>query len=139
MPSYAFTITTTTTPSIEVYGVNVSYNEILNSLGSFFYLIQKLYLQTNTLAQANEPMSYIKYDSNGNKSTVVVYPAIDPYGKQEALVTDLEKEGLVIDGRLIMLINIFASSMIRYTFFTQRGYLSNALPGPSNKSLVKNV
>ena len=139
MPSYGFTITTTTTPSIEVYGTNVSYNEILNSLGSYFYLIQKLYFETHTIYQANEPILYTKYDVNGTKKILVVYPVIDPYGKQAALLSDLEQEGLVIDGRLVMQVNIFASTWIRYTFFTKRGYLGHALPDASNKSVVKNV
>ncbi len=139
MPSYGFTISTTTTPSIEVYGVNISYNEILNSLGSYFYLLEKLFLETNTVAQANEPISYVKYDSNGTQATVVVYPAIDPYGAQSALLEDIEQRKLTLDGRLTMEINLFASTWIRYTFFTKRGYLSNALPGEANKSLLKNV
>lgn len=139
MPSYPFSTTIVSTPSIEVYGVNVSYEELLNSFGSYYYLIQKLFIETQTINQANQPISFTKYNVDGQKNTYVVSPTIDPYGKQAALLTDLEEYNLIADGRLVVQYNIFASTWLRFTFFTERGFLSGFLPDKSNKQQVADV
>lgn len=141
MASFPFAITIQSTPDIEVYGVNITYEEILNSFANYYYLIQKLYLETRTISQANEPLSFEKYDSNGNKNTQIVSPAIDPYGKQSALVQDMEQYKIIADGRLTMAFNVLPLAWIRFTFFTCRGYTSQCLNDfhPSNQQQVKEM
>lgn len=138
MPSVPFTVTVQATPSIQVTGVNISYEELLNSFGAYWYWIEQLYLETFTDSQANEPIVFDRYNSDGTKDVKVLVPAIDPFGKQAAIYIPVYEFNFIIDSRLIITPSILPNSQIRYTFYSRRGFLSQKLDAisPSNKQLI---
>lgn len=127
MASFPVTITVQNTPPIEAFGSNISYDELINSLGSYYYLLEKIFIETYTVSQANEPMSFSKFNVDGSKRFDVVSPNIDPYGRQTAVLTDVSEFNLVMDGQLDFSYIIFSMSWVRFTFFTKRGYVSEGL------------
>lgn len=141
MPSFPFSISVSATPALEVFGVNISYEEILNSFGSYFYLLEKMFIDvfTNSNIQANQPLQFIRYNVNGSENTLVISPTVDPYGRQSALLQDLEKRNIIFDGQTILAVNILPSAFLRFTFFTKRNYLSNGLTGGRPKDKMPNV
>lgn len=141
MASYSFSISVQNTPPIQVYGVNITYEELLNSFGAYYYLIEKMFLQADQILQISQYLSFEKYKATGNLNKLVINPAIDPYSKQASILLLLEKNGIVIDSQLTMQTVILPLSFIRYTFFTQRGYTSKQLNQyyPPNKAQVKDV
>ncbi len=138
MASFPVTITTNNTPPVQVYGVNVSYNEILQSLGAYCYLIEGIFMQTLSALQVNEYLQFIKFNSDGIKQTDVVNPALDLYAYQPAILLELQDREIIIDGKTSLNFNLLAGQWMRLTFITYRNYLAQGLDqfGPSNKKRV---
>ncbi len=141
MATFPFTISVQTTPSIQVTGVNVSYNELLNSFGDYCYLFEKIFGEAPTFAQINQIISFIKFNVTGNKNKDVITPAVDPYQKQASLLLDLTDQKIIADGRLQMSFTLLANSWERFTFFTQRVYVAQGLDkfSPNNLTKADNV
>jgi hypothetical protein len=98
-----------------------------------------MYLESTTREQADQPITFDKYDVNGKKRTDVISPVLDLYGSQPANIVDLKNFCFVADGQLIVTPNLIPMSWVRYTFFTCRNYVSNGLNdlgGVPNKKLV---
>ncbi len=141
MATFPFVVSAASSPPIEVVGVNLSYEELLNSFGDYCYLFEKIFSETISYSQANQVISFLKYDVNGNKKTDVITPVIDPYQKQPAILIDLGDNSIIADGRLQMSFDLLPMSWDRFTFFTKRVFAAQGLDkfAPDNKAQVKNV
>lgn len=138
MPTYTVTITVVSTPPVQVFGVGVSYEALLNSFGSYWYLIKRIFIQSDNIDQINTPISFQKYDVTGMKRVIIDYPCLDPYQKQAAYLTELEQYDLVADSRLIVEMDILPMTKTIYTFYACMGNVSQPLNnfGRPNKCLV---
>src|SRR5690348_16919235 len=77
-----------------------SYNQIIGSLGSTLYAIDKVYIKGSSNEQVMVPIQYQKYDVNGNIKTFQEIANIDPNQFQASLYIDMQKHKLVFDGTL---------------------------------------
>lgn len=120
MPSFAVTITITTTPAVAVTASNVSYDEIRRSLGDYVYLVNRVYLFSNIFQQLNGVVKYQHYDVNGNINVESLTPTIDPYQTQKSLFYNTKKFDVVLDGQSSLNFNLLPSAEIKIEFFTNR-------------------
>lgn len=129
MASFPVTITVESTPPVEVFGTFIPYEDILNSLGSFYYLIERIFIEAliGGVGQGNQPLQFNRYNANGLVGQVVISPAINPYGKQAVIMVDVSEYELVADSRLIMSFDILPLAAIRFTFYTKRGSIQEGL------------
>ena len=86
MPNVPPSISVGTTPTIEVTSVSgIDYNTINQSIGSFTYLLDNVYIYSSNLLQLNYPIGLKKYNKFGDKHIKVLQPIIDPYQNASAL------------------------------------------------------
>lgn len=86
MPSVPPNITVNSTPDIEVDSISgVSYAQINQSIGSYFYLVKNIYIYSSNINQLLQPIGLKKYNKFGDKHITVLQPMIDPYQSVGAL------------------------------------------------------
>jgi hypothetical protein len=141
MASFPFSVSISSSPALEVSGVNISYEELLNSFGAYFYLLEKMFIRAfaNNDEQVNQPLQFTRYNLNGSENSLVFNPCLDPYGRQSALLQDFTGRNILLDGQTILAVDILAGASLRYTLFTKRNYLSNGLLGGRPKDKMPNV
>lgn len=120
MPSFPVTITITTTPAVAVTATNVSYDEIRRSLGDYVYLVNRVYLFSNSFQQLNGVVKYQHYDVNGSINVESLTPTIDPYQSQKSLYYDTKKFNVIIDGQSNFDFDLLPNSELKIEFFTNR-------------------
>jgi hypothetical protein len=94
------------------------YESILNSMGSYVYEVQSLYLKANSNEQILEGFTVEQYDVNGYIRSFNQKPAIDPYQYQTSLFFKLVKENIVLNGQTTFDINILPNEVIYLNIYT---------------------
>jgi hypothetical protein len=120
MPSFAVTITITTTPAVSVTASNVTYDEIRRSLGDYVYLVERIYLFSNSFRQISSVVKYENYDVNGNIKVESLTPTVDPYQTQKSLFYDTKKFDVILNGQSSLDFDLLPNSEIKLEFFTNR-------------------
>ena len=79
MPSYIPTITTYNNGVITVVSTDgTSYESILNSMGSFVYGVEEVYVKTNSNEQILKGFQVEQYDVSGYVKSFSQKPTVDP-------------------------------------------------------------
>lgn len=76
----------------------VSYNQLLNSLGTDVYNAFMIYIYSTNGGQVTTPMTYFIYDVNGNKDFRTLTPTKDPYQDNNAILYETPKGAVVFNG-----------------------------------------
>ena len=105
-----------------------SYESILNSMGSFVYGVNEVYMKTNSNSQILKGFKVEQYDVNGYIKSFEQKPTIDPYRYQKSVFFKMTKENVVLNGQttfdLSMLPNEVVFMSIYVNELTLRDYLS---------------
>ncbi len=105
-----------------------SYESILNSMGSFVYGVNEVYMKTNSNSQILKGFKVEQYDVNGYIKSFEQKPTIDPYQYQKSVFFKMTKENVVLNGQttfdLSMLPNEVVFMSIYVNELTLRDYLS---------------
>lgn len=110
---YTPTITTFPAPVVTIVSQdNTSYETIQQALISTAYIGKSLLLKGTSNAQLEERIYFEYYDSNGEIQNFTIVPTIDPYQFQAALDLDLNKIGVIFDGRTKMNLTLLANSSV---------------------------
>jgi hypothetical protein len=100
MAIYSPTIQTYPNGAVTVSSLDAtSYNALINSMGSWVYKINTIYLKANQLTQFTNPLSFSEFDVNGNRQSFFQITPVDPYQFQTALNFDLVKDDVILNGR----------------------------------------
>lgn len=93
MPDYNPTITTQVNPIVSaVTGGAVSYEEINQSIGTFIYQLESLYVYTpSNISQLLRPIYLRKYNKAGDRSERYLFMTIDPFQLVAALQVDFQE------------------------------------------------
>jgi hypothetical protein len=108
-----------------------SYSEIQESMGSYQYGIDEIYIQSNTTQQLLQPISFRSYDVNGTINTVVDVTTVNPYQKQSSLFIKPVSKNLVLDGRTSINFTLLPSEDANLIFYTTEQSNSYALKEPT--------
>lgn len=115
--------TTTSYPSGVVTISNVDtavpYSEVQQSMGANNYEILSVYIKTNNITQLLQPITFQKYDSNGNIVSDKYVPTVDPYSTQPSIKLDVQGLGYVLDGKLKIDYNVEPSESVQMFFDTK--------------------
>lgn len=105
-----------------------SYESILNSMGSFVYGVNEVYMKANSNSQILKGFKVEQYDVNGYIRSFEQKPTIDPYQYQKSVFFKMTKENVVLNGQttfdLSMLPNEVVFMSIYVNELTLRDYLS---------------
>lgn len=123
------TTTTFTNGAISVISTDgTSYESILNSMGSFVYGVDNIYLKTNSNSQILKGFKVEQYDVSGYIKSFEQKPTVDPYQYQNSVFFKMTKENVVLNGQttfdLDMLPNEVVFMNIYVNELTLRDYLS---------------
>jgi hypothetical protein len=91
-------VITTSSPMISITSDNVTYQQILASLGTFVYGVEFIYLSAQTYKQISVPFKYFHFDSNGNQIQTFLPFNVDPYQKQPSKYYNTNSEEIILDG-----------------------------------------
>ena len=124
MPSYTPVVVVYPSGVVSVESVtDTSYDQILASMGSMMYQIRELYLKTNSINQLLEPISFQKYDANGNIVNQKTVPTADPFQYQTSLSIEFKSKGYILDGKLSIEFSILPSEIV--FFYLDTNVLKN--------------
>jgi hypothetical protein len=113
MPSYIPTITTFNNGIVSVTSTDsTSYESILNSMGSFVYGVDEIYLKAESNLQILEGFIVEQYDVNGYIKSFNQKPTIDPYQYQKSIFFKLIKENVVLNGQTTFDISVLPNEVI---------------------------
>ena len=91
------------------------YNSIQESVvGSHNYKINKVYLKTNDVSQILEPITFKKFDSNGNVQEDKTVPTVDPFSFQPSIDIDFKGKENILDGRTEIIYNVKANENVYF-------------------------
>lgn len=117
MGSYSATVVLGS-PSVSVTLANgVTYQQFLNSLGSYVYWFDVIYLWTTNGNQINQPILYNYTDTNGNAKTLTVSPTKDPYQYSPALYINIKDLDIVIDGNSTVQFNLLPNTTLKFKLY----------------------
>lgn len=106
-----------------------SYNALINSMGSWVYKINTIYLKANQLTQFSNPLLFNEYDVNGTRQSFFQITPVDPYQYQTALNFNLVMDDVVLNGRTTLSTTLNPNEIvflvIRTDALTNRLYLES--------------
>jgi hypothetical protein len=79
-------------PSSSISTPTITYNQLMNSLGTYNYGSEFFYLSANSYKQIGQPFFYTHFDAAGNQVSSYLPFAIDPYQSKHQYTT---KRGLM--------------------------------------------
>jgi len=118
---------------------NVTYDQFKNSLGDFNYNINKIYLNSTNLSQISGVFKFMKYDSDGNQNFQTVISALDPYQRQNSLIIETEKKGLIINGRDSTSFNMQPNTQLILKLYVSEVTNQDELKGEDSFTIFDNL
>jgi hypothetical protein len=123
------TTTTFTNGAISVISTDgTSYEAILNSMGSFVYGVDNVYLKTNSNSQILNGFTVEQYDVNGYIKSFDQKPTVDPYQYQKSVFFKMAKENVVLNGQTTFDIDMLPNEVVYMVIYVEqlalRDYLS---------------
>ena len=119
------TITITTPPVTVTMGGNITYQEFLNSLGTFQYRVLTFYAYSDNLGQLTVPINYNEWEAQGSRRIVFVNPEVDPYQYQKSLFKDVTDAGITLNGQSSVSVNLLPNATVKLQLFCDRIRISD--------------
>ena len=133
MPTVPPNISTLSTPAIQVSSVSgVSYYQIQQSIGTFVYLVNNIYMYSSNINQLLQPIGLKKYNKFGDKHIRVLQPMVDPYQSSSALNQTMLGLDYMFDSNNGFYPTISANTSINFQFSTTEISHQDYLSGKTN-------
>jgi hypothetical protein len=132
MPVYIPTVTTFVNGVVSVISTDgTSYQSILNSMGSFVYGVDEIYIKANSNSQILNGLIVEQYDVNGYIRSFEQRPTIDPYQYQNSVFFKMAKENVVLNGQTSIDMNILPNEVVFMVIYVEQLALRDYLSGNS--------
>ena len=126
------TTTTFTNGATSVISIDgTSYESILNSMGSFVYGVDNVYLKTNSNSQILNGFTVEQYDVNGYIKSFDQKPTVDPYQYQKSVFFKMTKENVVLNGQTTFNIDMLPNEVVFMVIYVEQLALRDYLSGNS--------
>ncbi len=112
-------ITTSSTPMVSITSDNVTYQQILASLGTFVYGVEFIYLSAETFSQISVPFKYFHFDSNGNQIQTYLSFDVDPYQKLPSKYYNTNPTEILLDGFSALTFDLEPNSVLYFKTFVE--------------------
>ncbi len=116
---------TVTMPSSNQGGV--TYQQFLQSLGSYNYGIEFFYVSSTSYQQIGQPVTYNLYSANGNDITTILPFTVDPYQSNPAMFFETEPDQIIATNLSSLTMTILANTTVFFKFFATVTYVSSEL------------
>lgn len=128
-------------PASSVNTPTISYNQLLNSLGTYDYGSEFLYLSSTTYKQIGQPFAYTHFDAAGNQISSYLAFAIDPYQDQSAIYYETRPDEIIFDGFSSLTFTLYAQELLYFKMFAIVVYMAGQLEqyGDNNFQDVENA
>lgn len=114
-------------PSSSISTPTITYNQLMNSLGTYNYGAELLYLSSTTFKQINQPFLYSDLDANGNQITSYLAFAIDPYQQQKSIYYKTRHDEVVFDSFSSLNFILYADETVYFKMFALIEYAAGNL------------
>lgn len=92
------------------------YFVIQNSMGSYQYGVDDIYMQSNTTEQLLQGLSFRSYDVNGDINNFLNATTVNPYQYQNSLFIKPIRNDIVLDGRTSVSFTLLPTENVNFTF-----------------------
>ena len=109
---------TSVNPSLNVTTPTITYNQLINSLGTYNYGALFFYISAATFQEINQPFFYVDFDTNGNQMSTYLPFTVDPYQFTPSLYyKDVDPEIIIFDNTSSLTFTLFANSIVYFKMF----------------------
>jgi len=99
---------------------NLTYQQFKESLGSYVYEVDKIYIFSANQSQIKGNFKFSKYDSDGRQNAQSILSVIDPFQFQNSLYIKTENKGITIDGRDTVQFNMQPNTILQIKLYVKR-------------------
>lgn len=117
-PMVSINPTLSTANSATITPPNVSYNQILNSLGTYVYGGEFIYMSGTNYVQVAQTFKYNHFDANGRSVATFLPFVVDPYQSQPAVYNETNPDEVVLDGFSALTFLLKAGNTVYFKIFT---------------------
>jgi len=133
MPVVPPNISTLSTPAIQVRSIgDVSYKTIQQSIGTYFYKVNNIYIYASNLDQLLQPVGLKKFNKFGDKQIRILQPMIDPYQQTSSLNQNMFGLDYIFDSNNGFYPTISANTSVNFQFSTTEISHQDYLKGEDN-------
>lgn len=114
-----------TAPAGSVLGTGITYQQFLQSLGTYNYGVEFLYMQASTYPEIGQPVYYNYMMADGNSVTAFLPFHVDPYQSQPAIFYETEKDQIIFTAMTSLQFKLQPTSKVYFKFFATILYIGN--------------
>jgi hypothetical protein len=116
---------TTSGPSLNVVSPTITYNQLVNSLGTYNYGAIFFYISASTFQQINQPFFYTRQDNAGNQMSTYLPFTVDPYQFSPSLYYDkVRPDEIIFNGFSSLTFTSYANSIVYFKMQALIAYMA---------------
>jgi len=132
MPNYIPTVITSNNGLVSVVSTDsTSYQSILNSMGSFVYKVNFIYMKANSNQQILNGFVIEQYDVSGYIKSYEQKPTIDPYQYQTSNFFRLIAEKVILNGQTTIDMFVEPNEVLYFNIYITQLSVKDYLGGNS--------
>jgi hypothetical protein len=112
---------------VTINGTGITYNQFLQSLGSFNYGVNFFYISAGNYQQITQPVFYNHFNAAGNQVSTYLPWTAEPYQQQPSLYFEVNSEQIIFDGFSSLSLNIYPQSTVYFKFYADVLSISSGL------------
>jgi hypothetical protein len=109
---------TSVDPSLSIVTPTITYNQLINSLGTYNYGAIFFYISAATFQEINQPFFYTDFDANGNQISTYLPFTVDPYQFTPSLYyNNVNPDEIIFDNTSSLTFTSYANSIVYFKMF----------------------
>jgi hypothetical protein len=120
-------IVSVTIPITPVNGVGITYQQFIQSLGTYNYGVEYIYLYTTTFPQLMQPFYYNHFSANGNSASAYLIFTVDSYQSQTSKYYESDPEEIILDNLCSMTYTVLAGLTVDIKMYVLIEYIGNEM------------
>lgn len=128
-------------PTSSISTPTITYNQLMNSLGTYDYGAEFFYLSANSYKQIGQPFFYTHFDASGNQISTYLPFAIDPYQSRSSIYYETRPDEIIFDGFSSLTFVLYAQELVYFKMFALVEYMGGDLEqyGDNNFEVLENA
>lgn len=128
-------------PTSSISTPTITYNQLMNSLGTYNYGSEFFYLSANSYKQIGQPFFYTHFDAAGNQISTYLPFAIDPYQSRSSIYYETRPDEIIFDGFSSLTFTLYAQELVYFKMFSLVEYVGGDLEqyGDNNFETLENA
>jgi len=125
---------------VTINGTGITYQQFLQSLGTFNYGVNFFYISAQNYQQITQPVFYNHFNAAGNSVSTFLPWTAEPYQSQPSLYFDVNSEQIIFDGFSSLSLTIYPQSTVYFKFYAEVLSVSSGLDkGGTNFQDIENA